>query len=259
VNKAQLIEAITDRVGDKKTATEAVEAITDAITRAVATGERVAISGFGVFEKVDRAARTARNPATGATVKLKKTSVPKFRPGTGLQGRRERREEAHGPGPLHLQLGRARSGLGRVRSDGAGQGGGPRGHCSGQGGGPRGHRRLEQHLPLHPQQSTAGRSTAAAKRTTASKTTAAKKTTASKSTAAKKTTASKSTAAKKTTSAAKKASPAKKSASTAAKKTTTAAKKTAPAKKSTASKSTAAKKTTAAKKSPAKKAAAKSS
>lgn len=81
MNKAQLIEAITDRIGDKRAATEAVEAMTGAITRAVAKGERVAISGFGVFEKVDRAARTARNPATGATVKLKKTSVPKFRPG----------------------------------------------------------------------------------------------------------------------------------------------------------------------------------
>ena len=85
MNKADLIEAITERVGDKKTANTAVEAVVDAITRAVATGEKVAITGFGVFEKVDRAARTARNPATGATVKLKKTSVPKFRPGQGFK------------------------------------------------------------------------------------------------------------------------------------------------------------------------------
>jgi DNA-binding protein HU-beta len=85
VNKADLIEAVTKRVGDKRTANAAVEAFIDAVTRAVATGERVAISGFGVFEKVDRAARTARNPATGATVKLKKTSVPKFRPGQGFK------------------------------------------------------------------------------------------------------------------------------------------------------------------------------
>jgi DNA-binding protein HU-beta len=86
LNKADLIERITDRVGDKKTATNAVEAVVDAITRAVAGGEKVAITGFGVFEKVDRAARTARNPATGATVKLKKTSVPKFRPGSQFKG-----------------------------------------------------------------------------------------------------------------------------------------------------------------------------
>jgi DNA-binding protein HU-beta len=85
VNKADLIEAVTKRVGDKRTANAAVEAFIDAVTRAVATGERVAITGFGVFEKVDRAARTARNPATGATVMLKKTSVPKFRPGQGFK------------------------------------------------------------------------------------------------------------------------------------------------------------------------------
>ena len=85
VNKADLIEAVTKRVGDKRTANAAVEAFIDAVTRAVATGERVAITGFGVFEKVERAARTARNPATGATVQLKKTSVPKFRAGQGFK------------------------------------------------------------------------------------------------------------------------------------------------------------------------------
>ena len=52
----------------------------------MAKGEKVAITGFGIFEKVERAARTARNPATGASVKVKKTSVPKFRPGTHLKG-----------------------------------------------------------------------------------------------------------------------------------------------------------------------------
>src|SRR5581483_4023815 len=62
------------------------DAVLDTITRAVAKGERVAITGFGVFEKVDRAARTGRNPRTGETVKVKKTSVPKFRPGTQFKG-----------------------------------------------------------------------------------------------------------------------------------------------------------------------------
>src|SRR4051812_14527010 len=85
VNKADLIEAVTKRIGDKRTANAAVEAFIDAVTRAVATGEGVAITGFGVFEKVDRAARTARNPATGAVVQLKKTSVPKFRAGQGFK------------------------------------------------------------------------------------------------------------------------------------------------------------------------------
>lgn len=83
VNKADLIEAVAGRVGaDKKAASNAVEAVIDVITRAVAEGQKVAISGFGVFEKIERGARTARNPATGAIVKLKKTHVPKFRAGT---------------------------------------------------------------------------------------------------------------------------------------------------------------------------------
>ena len=85
MNKSELIEDVTERLGDKRTATTAVEAMIDAITRAVAKGEKVGITGFGVFERVDRAARTARNPATGAAVKLKKTSVPKFRPGQGFK------------------------------------------------------------------------------------------------------------------------------------------------------------------------------
>jgi DNA-binding protein HU-beta len=87
MNRAELIDAIRDRLGaDRRTAESAVDAVLDTIQRAVATGERVAITGFGVFEKVDRAARTGRNPRTGETVKVKKTSVPKFRPGTQFKG-----------------------------------------------------------------------------------------------------------------------------------------------------------------------------
>ena len=85
MNKSELIEVVTQKLGDRKAASEAVEAVVDAITRAVAKGEKVGITGFGVFEKVERAARTARNPTTGAAVKLKKTSVPKFRPGKGFK------------------------------------------------------------------------------------------------------------------------------------------------------------------------------
>src|SRR4051794_31030600 len=71
---------------DKRAAENAVDAVFDTILRAVAQGEKVALTGFGVFEKVDRAARTGRNPRTGETVKVKKTSVPKFRPGTQFKG-----------------------------------------------------------------------------------------------------------------------------------------------------------------------------
>src|SRR5437764_10392469 len=81
VNKAELIDQIADRLGaDKRAANNAVEAVLDTITRAVAAGEKVAITGFGVFEKQVRKARTGRNPQTGAVVKIKATSVPKFRP-----------------------------------------------------------------------------------------------------------------------------------------------------------------------------------
>src|SRR4051794_36048375 len=81
VNKAELIDQIADRLGaDKRAANNAVEAVLDTITRAVAAGEKVAITGFGVFEKQVRKARTGRNPQTGAVVKIKATSVPKFPP-----------------------------------------------------------------------------------------------------------------------------------------------------------------------------------
>ena len=82
MNKAELIDAITDTVGDKRTATAAVEAVLATVQRTVAAGDKVSVPGFGVFEKVDRAARTARNPATGEAVQLEATSVPRFRPGT---------------------------------------------------------------------------------------------------------------------------------------------------------------------------------
>ena len=87
MNRAELIDAIRDRLGvDKRHAEHAVDAVLDTIQRAVAQGEKVALTGFGVFEKVERAARTGRNPRTGETVKVKKTSVPKFRPGTQFKG-----------------------------------------------------------------------------------------------------------------------------------------------------------------------------
>jgi DNA-binding protein HU-beta len=85
VNKAQLIDKLSVQLGSKKAATDAVEAVIDTVTRAVASGERVAITGFGVFEKVARPARTGRNPRTGEAVKIKKTTVPKFKPGQSFK------------------------------------------------------------------------------------------------------------------------------------------------------------------------------
>jgi len=85
MNKRDLIDAVSGRLEDKKTATEAVNAILDTIQHAVAKGDKVAITGFGVFEKSDRPARTARNPATGASIKVAKSSVPKFRAGADFK------------------------------------------------------------------------------------------------------------------------------------------------------------------------------
>lgn len=82
MNKAQLVEALSTRLGeDKKRVATTVDAFLDTVYRTVQKGEKVALTGFGVFEKRDRAARTARNPATGEKVRVKKTSVPAFRAG----------------------------------------------------------------------------------------------------------------------------------------------------------------------------------
>ena len=85
MNKRELIDAISGRLGDKKTATEAVNAVLETIQGAVAKGDKVSITGFGAFEKAERPARTARNPATGEAIKVPKSSVPKFRPGADFK------------------------------------------------------------------------------------------------------------------------------------------------------------------------------
>jgi DNA-binding protein HU-beta len=82
MNKAQLIDALAERLGDKKVAAAAVAGLVDVVVRAVDAGDRVTITGFGVFEKRARAARTARNPRTGEAVIIQQTDVPAFRPGT---------------------------------------------------------------------------------------------------------------------------------------------------------------------------------
>jgi DNA-binding protein HU-beta len=197
VNKAQLVEAIADKVGGRQQAAEAVDAVLDAVVRAVVNGDRVSVTGFGSFEKVDRPARYARNPQTGERVRVKKTSVPRFRAGQGFK------DLVSGSKKL------PRGGEVAVKKA-------PKGSLSGG-----------VTAKATTKKAAAKKTTAARKTTAASKKAAvAKKTTAAK-TAVKKTTAAKKTttaAAKKTTSAAKK---------TATKAT---AKKTAPAKKATAKK-----------------------
>jgi DNA-binding protein HU-beta len=85
VNKAELIDALAVRLGEKKTASVALDAVLAEVQAAVTKGDKVSITGFGVFEKRTRAARMARNPRTGEAVKVKKTAVPAFRAGAGFK------------------------------------------------------------------------------------------------------------------------------------------------------------------------------
>jgi DNA-binding protein HU-beta len=86
VNKSQLVDALAARFdGNRKAAQHALESVLDTITREVAKGEKVAITGFGSFEKRIREARWVRNPQTGARMKAKKTAVPKFSAGQDLK------------------------------------------------------------------------------------------------------------------------------------------------------------------------------
>ena len=86
MNKAEMVEAIISKTGwSKREAEDGLRAFIDTVTDAVAAGERVTLPGFGTFEKRERAARTARNPQTGDPIKLKKTSVPAFKPGSGFK------------------------------------------------------------------------------------------------------------------------------------------------------------------------------
>jgi DNA-binding protein HU-beta len=85
VNKAELIDALAVRLGEKRTATAALDAVLAEVQAAVTKGDKVSITGFGVFEKRVRAARMARNPRTGEAVRVKKTAIPAFRPGAGFK------------------------------------------------------------------------------------------------------------------------------------------------------------------------------
>jgi DNA-binding protein HU-beta len=214
VNKAQLVEAIADKVGGRQQAADAVDAVLDAVVRAVVAGERVSVTGFGSFEKVDRPARYARNPQTGERVRVKKTSVPRFRAGQGFKDLVSGSKKLPRGGEVSVKKA-------------------PKGSLTGG-------------ASVTVKKAAAKKATAkkaAAKKTTAKKATPAKKTTAT----AKKTTAKKATPAKKTTSTAKKTTAKQTTAKKATAKKAPAKKATAkkaPAKKSTARKTTA-KKTTA--------------
>ena len=86
MNKSQLIDTLAARFdGNRKAASHALESVLDTITREVAKGEKVAITGFGSFEKRVRDSRWVRNPRTGERIKAKKTAIPKFSAGAELK------------------------------------------------------------------------------------------------------------------------------------------------------------------------------
>ena len=86
MNKAELIRELSARFdGSKSEAARALNAVVETITSTVSTGEKVSVTGFGVFEKVDKPTRTVRNPRTGERKEAPATSVVRFRPGTDLK------------------------------------------------------------------------------------------------------------------------------------------------------------------------------
>ncbi|MBT2529122.1 HU family DNA-binding protein [Streptomyces sp. ISL-99] len=215
MNKAQLVEAIADKVGGRQQAADAVDAVLDAIVRATVAGDRVSVTGFGSFEKVERPARYARNPQTGERVRVKKTSVPRFRAGQGFKDLVSGSKKLPKGGEVAVKKA-------------------PKGSLSGP----------------PPTIAKAAAKKAATKRAAAKKATPAKKAAPAKKTTAA---AKKAAPAKKATGAAKKTTTAAKKTTATAKKTAAAKKATPAAKKATAKKTAPAKKATA-KKAPAKKA-----
>jgi DNA-binding protein HU-beta len=86
VNKSELIDAIADSADISKAAAgRALDATVEAVKKALKKGEMVTLVGFGSFYVGTRAARTGRNPRTGASIKIKAAKVPKFRAGKGLK------------------------------------------------------------------------------------------------------------------------------------------------------------------------------
>lgn len=86
MNKAELVSAIAKDAGLTKKDTEAfLKAFVDNVSNAMAKGDSVSLVGFGTFGISERAARSGRNPKTGATIKIKASKCPKFKAGKALK------------------------------------------------------------------------------------------------------------------------------------------------------------------------------
>jgi len=86
MNRADIVEVVHGVLqGTKKSAEEAVDMVFDSITKSLAKGQEVSISGFGTFVVKNRAARQGVNPRTGEKIQIKATTTPKFRAGKNLK------------------------------------------------------------------------------------------------------------------------------------------------------------------------------
>lgn len=86
MNKSELIEYISNEADiSKAAATRALASIQDAVLKCLKKGDTLTLVGFGSFSVTKRAARTGRNPRTGAALKIKAAKVPKFKPGKALK------------------------------------------------------------------------------------------------------------------------------------------------------------------------------
>jgi DNA-binding protein HU-beta len=86
VNKTELVEHIAGKSDiSKAAASRALASIIDAVKKTLKKGDTVTLVGFGTFSVSKRAARTGRNPRTGAALKIKAAKVPRFKPGKGLK------------------------------------------------------------------------------------------------------------------------------------------------------------------------------
>jgi DNA-binding protein HU-beta len=86
MNKGELVDALADKTGvTKKQADAVLTAALEAITEAVANGDKVTLVGFGSFERRDRAAREGRNPKTNEKMEIAATRVPGFSAGKAFK------------------------------------------------------------------------------------------------------------------------------------------------------------------------------
>ncbi|HMT03567.1 MAG TPA: HU family DNA-binding protein [Burkholderiales bacterium] len=86
MNKSKLVASMAKKAGlSHKEAEKALNVMIDTITSALKVKHKVTLIGFGMFEAVQRAARTGRNPKTGAVIRISATTSPKFRPGKTLK------------------------------------------------------------------------------------------------------------------------------------------------------------------------------